>query len=393
MPAVTPLAMPLATPSSVSDLTLSSNGAMVRENIRGTGVYSSSSILRPPGILWKFLVDKQQISSTVYGRVGSTPAISDAIVYIGGDEWLYAVDAITSKQIWTFDTPGGAVNSAAVAGGIVYFSSGDQTLYAADARTGAERWRFTIEDPNLPWSAFTNPVVAAGVVYVGSERDSLFALDAITGHILWRTQVTGSIARTPAIADGMVFVGTQLHPGVDQTFFYGVDALTGRIKWRMLLEERLASSPAVVAGTVYFAGSAAGLYAVDAQTGSIKWRFSKSGSLIVTAPAVAYDTVYITLDYSLYAIDTATGQERWRFEQERGALVSPSIAGDIVYFPVLGKWSTSGAQQPGTLYAVGAHSGKPVWSLAISGSIDNTVAIVDDVVYMKGDDGYLYALR
>lgn len=381
--------MPLATPTPLTDPIPNSDGAMDRANLRGTGVYTGPSPSRPSSVLWKFKVDTKPPKGNIslYGRVGSTPAAVDDAVYIGGEEYLYALAKATGQLIWSFNTPGGVVNSPAVANGIVYFSSGDQNLYAVDARTGVERWHFSIKDSKLPWSAFTNPVVSGGVVYIGSERDSLHALDAATGRELWRTQVIGSIKHTPAVADGLVYVGTNTHPSLDNTFFYAVEASTGRVRWRRPLEEELASSAAVVDGSVYFSAYQA-LYSLDARTGALRWRFTHPGSVIVTAPAIAYDTAFITLDSNLYAVDTSSGQERWSFRGEGVFLVSPSISGEVVYCPVLG---SNG--RPGMLYGVAAHTGRELWRFPITGSIDDVAALANGVIYLKGDDGYLYAIR
>jgi len=81
----------------------------------------------------------------VYGRVGSTPAIVDGIVYVAGvEDYLFALDAETGQEKWRFQTPKGSMNSPSVADGVVYISSGDETLYAVDAETGKEIWRFSL---------------------------------------------------------------------------------------------------------------------------------------------------------------------------------------------------------------------------------------------------------
>jgi outer membrane protein assembly factor BamB len=53
------------------------------------------------------------------------------MIYIGSfDGRLYALDARTGQEKWSFKTDGEVYSSPAVAGGVVYFSSTDGYLYA-----------------------------------------------------------------------------------------------------------------------------------------------------------------------------------------------------------------------------------------------------------------------
>ena len=137
---------PLPTPTPVRDLPPNSNGTMALANLRGTGAYAGPAMLNPGAVLWHFGVDIRPRTTAppvpVYGRSGSTPAVVQDRVYIGGDESLYALDAVTGQEQWRFNTPRGIVNSPAVAGDLVYFASGDSTLYAVARTAGRLVWRF-----------------------------------------------------------------------------------------------------------------------------------------------------------------------------------------------------------------------------------------------------------
>jgi hypothetical protein len=60
-----------------------------------------------------------------------------------------------------------------------------------------ERWRFKTGNLNR-----STPAVAGGVVYVGSHTGNLYALDAATGALKWQAALGGEIASSPAVADG-----------------------------------------------------------------------------------------------------------------------------------------------------------------------------------------------
>jgi len=57
----------------------------------------------------------------------------------------------------------------------------------------------------------SSPAVANGVVYVGSFDHKLYALDARTGAILWSSATGDSIYSSPTVIDGVVYIGSQDH--------------------------------------------------------------------------------------------------------------------------------------------------------------------------------------
>jgi outer membrane protein assembly factor BamB len=52
----------------------------------------------------------------------------------------------------------------------------------------------------------SSPAVANGVVYVGSDDYNVYALNAKTGAKLWSYATGDSVHSSPAVANGMVYV-------------------------------------------------------------------------------------------------------------------------------------------------------------------------------------------
>jgi len=72
------------------------------------------------------------------------------------------------------------------AGDTIFFgSSADDKVYALDARTGDERWSFFTEGP-----VRLAPSVANGKVYVGSDDGCAYCLSADDGSLLWKLRAT-----------------------------------------------------------------------------------------------------------------------------------------------------------------------------------------------------------
>ena len=67
-----------------------------------------------------------------------------------------------------------------------------------------ELWRFATGG-----IVYSSPAVANGIVYVGSEDKNLYAIDAVTGKEKWRFTTGGLVYPSPAVANGIVYVGRE----------------------------------------------------------------------------------------------------------------------------------------------------------------------------------------
>lgn len=135
----------------------------------------------------------------------ATPIVVDGVMYASGPTgFVYALDAKTGKEIWTFDPKNDlAVNresccdevnrGVAVWRGKVYVASFDGHLYALDAKTGAVLWHVdTIVDHKRGYTSTGAPEVAGSVVAIGNAggefdgRGYVSAYDLNTGKLAWR---------------------------------------------------------------------------------------------------------------------------------------------------------------------------------------------------------------
>jgi eukaryotic-like serine/threonine-protein kinase len=84
--------------------------------------------------------------------------------------WLNVVD-VKSREKWTFQTNGRLVSSPAVGDGLVYFGGYDTYVYAIDIATKQPKWKFQTGGEVL-----SSPAVSGDVVYIGSSDGYLYAL-------------------------------------------------------------------------------------------------------------------------------------------------------------------------------------------------------------------------
>ena len=177
--------------------------------------------------------------------------------------------------------------SLAVADGAVYVPGEPGELYALKAATGARLWHAL-----LPGYAESSPAVAGGVVYLGTDHTDvgdLLAFNAVTGKGIWDIQdKNGAVNATPAVTNGVVYWVVQR-----QCASHG----RGHRHQPLVLQpdpdgDGLRSRGRRRGGVLR---PATGVYALNAATGSQLWDFS-TGSEIQSSPAVGDGRVYVGSD-------------------------------------------------------------------------------------------------
>ncbi|TMC22188.1 MAG: hypothetical protein E6J34_07175 [Chloroflexi bacterium] len=227
-------------------------------------------------------------------------------------------------------------------------------------------------------SIASSPTVANGLVYVGSYDGELYAFNATTGQQQWASAPTGSpIFSSPAVMGDLVYIGCK------NGKLYAFDAASGLQRWVVATGDIVDSSPTVSNGVIYVGSADYKLYALDAANGQQKWVSAPTGNYIASSPAVANGFVYVASeDHKLYAFDAATGQQKWASSPVGGNIISsPAIANGFVYI----------ASEDHKLYAFDATSGLQQWAASTGNLIDSSPAVANGLVYIGSGDHSLYA--
>ena len=320
------------------------------------------------------------------------PALVDGTLYAGEYRGnLYAFDAATGTEQWSFDPTNGKRNdgygwaSPTVADGTVYVGNRNGHVYAVDAATGTKQWAFDTG----AYDIHSTPVVDDGTVYVGDSSGTLHALDASTGSQQW-TFETASNARYHSndIESNLAVVDDRAYFAVDDGEVFAVDTASGSGVWSHDLGNYTQSDPTVVDNTLFIGDSAGNVYALDASDGSERWQHEfarknrgyyhsvtagqayadgtlyvtdesgnvtalsatdgsqvwqaetgsangRYGDAIYSAPVVVNGTVYVTQTSEgvVYAFDAADGSEQWAYDSELPSLYStPTVADGTLYY-------------------------------------------------------------
>ena len=239
-------------------------------------------------------------------------------------------------------------------------------------------------------SVTSSPAVAGGMVYVGSSDDKLYAFDASCRkncQPLWSFATGGSIDfSSPAVAGGMVYIGSTDHK------LYAFDA-TCRANcqplWSFASGYKIFSSPTVAGGMVYIGSDDGSLYVFDATCRANcqpLWSFA-SGYAIDSSPAIAGDMVYVgAANGTFYAFDASCRVNclpLWNFTFGTGISAPPTVAGGMVYI----------GSNDGTFYAFDAscrQKCQPLWNFATGSIIHYSPAVAGGMVYVSSFKLYLF---
>ena len=218
------------------------------------------------------------------------------------------------------------------------------------------------------WRMFRHDIRRAGA----GDADA----PAPRGVLKWQFATGAAIHSSPAVADGIVYVGSQ------DSRLYALDAETGRELWSFAAESWVESSPAVADGVVYFGSNDGNLYALDARTGVERWRFQTRLG-VRSSPAVAGGMVYFGTDnYTMYGVDAATGRQRWIFHAVGRIDSSPVVADGIVYV----------GNSTRFLYGLNARDGRMRFDHKVFAPVLSAPAVQDGTVYTMTSRGDLYAI-
>jgi len=154
--------------------------------------------------LWKqFLPDTAYYHDNMqYFGLEVTPLVADGIMYVTGPQSVYALDALTGREIWEYSrprTPGivsdaslGTNRGVAILGDKVFRVTDNAHLIALNRTTGKLVWEVVMPDEPQHYGSTAAPLIVKDMVVAGVAgadwgiRGFLAAYKASTGERVWR---------------------------------------------------------------------------------------------------------------------------------------------------------------------------------------------------------------
>lgn len=341
--------------------------------------------------------------------IDMAPGYSDGLVYVstvpvnvnseyqgGGVGTLYALDAATGKQKWSWDTVPRSLwgNKKENAGGglwypptfdekgSMYFGTGNPVPYPGtaskpwgasrpgpnlytnslvkmDAKTGKLDWYYQQTPHDLYDWDFQNPPILSKAggreVAIGSGKNGIVtAVDAKSGKPVWSTPVgkhnghddDGLLAmkgEASKIKKGEVLpgnLGGVIAPPAASATTVFVPVVNGGIE---VTPQQTLSNTAELQG---------GMVALDIKSGKVLWE-QEYAAAAYGSPVVMNDVVFFTtFDGTIHGVDAASGGEVWSASLPAGSNSGVAASGDTIVVPA-GIASAEGQQPELVAYRVG----------------------------------------
>lgn len=205
-------------------------------------------------LLWKFITGDDRDIHNQIGIAGSA-AIANGIVYFGcRDSHFYALDARSGALRWKRDHHGSwVIASPAIVNGTVYYTTSDERkFYAVDAANG--NVRFVI---GYGAFAYSSPSIAQNVAYYGVFDGRLYGVNIESGKVVAQFSTDASARELPHHLDAsgnLDIAAYYTDPTLDGTMvalnaMYGLGSIAG--------------SPAIADGILFIGSTEGILYAIE----------------------------------------------------------------------------------------------------------------------------------
>jgi outer membrane protein assembly factor BamB len=316
-----------------------------------------------------------------------TPVITDDLVIQGNNlKDLVAVSRKWGREVWRREFKGGVEASALAFKGRIYVPANDGTLSALDLQTGRTLWSFSSSSENVS-APILDP--QTGLLYFQNSQNLVFCLDAESGKQVWLySRNDGNLmtirgAATPALADGVVYVGFS-----DGTFA-ALKSSGGQVLWEQTLNRnkkfRDIDGQAVVDGEfVIVSGYDDKVYGLDRERGTILWTFP-AGSYASGALGEPGFFYVGTTNGQFLKLKASTGELIWSYKEVKGVPTKPMFLNGVVYF----------GESQGRLKGLDRETGRLVSSFEPGRGIYSTPALdlnQNEIFFVSGE-AYLYSLK
>ncbi len=288
------------------------------------------------------------------------------------DAAISSANVASLRQAWVFKLPASEVThgpgfgalaaTPIVTDGVVYIQDLGYNVYALTLATGTLKWEFRVSPGKITGAGPDGVAVAGGVVY-GTTMKSAFALAAGTGKPLWIDRNLLSTGQgtlgtmQPQVADGRVYVASEIGTGPSGGVLMALNASTGKLVWKFHTVVPTKESAALAYGS-------GGAWETPLVRSDGSVTFGTGNPYQPAAMAIAHPSPWLYTDSDVN-LDAATGKLRWYYQgvtndfMDHDMQTSP-IAATIDRVPAV-----IGSGKMGVVYAMNASTGKLIWKTPV----------------------------
>ncbi|MGQ3331037.1 PKD domain-containing protein [Halorubrum sp. FL23] len=272
---------------------------------------------------------------SIYGT-GPAPTVTSDTVYVAGYEDFYALSTTDGSTKWSTNISASGT-ATTVVDDLVFAGGRDGVVYALDASTGTQQWTFDTGDDNSgsdtgagtprKFDGVPEPAFANGTVYIGGGYDNskVYALSATDGTVQWEVSLSAAVMAPPTVSSGTVYVNST------DGRVHALNTDDGSEVWTYKTTNITYASPSVANGTVVVGSLDQTLYALDASDGTELWSVDL-GNAIGVSPVIADGSILVQFtDGSVTVRSLADGTEQNAASTASGDSFSDVLNNIIVF--------------------------------------------------------------
>jgi outer membrane protein assembly factor BamB len=269
----------------------------------------------------------------------------------------------------------------------VYIYTGDGLVIALNAATGVVRWSHhclgKLSPLNLSENSIPPMTLYKGALYIASEG-GIEAIRTRDGSLLWQQKI-GMTFSAPIVSNGVVYVSSET--------LYAFSATDGKLLWSQEAPSSFSIALAAADGNLYVLDAATHAFeALKATNGTLLWKVDDTKSYFGEFGGTAGGVVYLykggqvlsRAGPNLYALNASDGSLRWTTSNDHEPSIL-SITNDVIYIQVEMSFTDQ------RIYALNASDGSVRWQLQSHDTSSPLTQLVDNVVYVETDDGFVHA--
>lgn len=208
--------------------------------------------------------------------------------------------------------------------------------------------------------------------------------------VVWTKKFEGTgFEGTPAIAEGMAFLG-DVGTGDDETGkLFAFDLKTGDIKWTFdKAKLGFVASPAYRDGKIFIGDGNGTFFCINAKNGEEIWSYPMEAEVVAGANFVGNKILVGCQDSNIYCLDSTTGQLIWK----------KPIANQIRTFTTSDKGKAFVCQCDGTMHVMDIESGEIDASITLGppekpeANLNSTPVVWKDYLIFGTESGTVMAL-
>ncbi|HZF45153.1 MAG TPA: PQQ-binding-like beta-propeller repeat protein [Sphingomonadaceae bacterium] len=337
-------------------------------------------------------------------RLAASPVVGGGTLFaVDTDAVVYALDANSGSQKWTYRMPvPGKAESSAFGGGVsysngrVYATNGVGDVVALDANDGKQLWSVK---PSGPLRGA--PTIAFNMIFVMTQDNQIFALNPTDGGVAWNE--SGSVGQAgvfgvaaPAAGQGTVIAGYSSGEVAAYRYENGREVWTDALSRTNISTEVGAltdvdADPIIDSGRVYALGQGGRMAAYELITGQRIWELNLAG---ISTPALAGEWIFtLTDDARMLAIARSSGKVRWLTQLQEWKNAKKRTNRIFWTGPVLAGNKLWVASSRGEVLALDVLTGAPAPFRNLKTPVSLAPIVANQTLYILDDDGTIHAYR